>query len=300
MKYLFTFENFDSLNEERGSAQAVKTVVRDIIYFVKDNAWGRFSLPYHALTDAEAKKAADPDRKPKMKGGKFHYIPPRPIKTRLQMVGSSFVKEVPKDVEDESEYYYGMPDAGYEDEDDDNTELLSTHKYVFNDFPVKFSVDLTIQHNKKIKGFRINASAGSHYRLEKGDRVAYYDIQVEIQRNFQEDIKPHLYEMVGELNIDISHEMEHLLQEYYGEEFDRDEDATGFTYYTLPDELPAQVVGFKRLFDLKRVRDKSVKFEDIVRQWFIKQRYISKLRRNEEEEVIKNIVDEFKSKFDRL
>ena len=176
------------------------------------------------------------------------------------------------------------------------------YKENFKNFSLIFSKmkDLTIQHNKKIKGFRINASAGSHYRLEKGDRVAYNDIQVEIQRNFQEDIKPHLYEMVGELNIDIAHEMEHLLQEYYGEEFDRDEDATGFTYYTLPDELPAQVVGFKRLFDLKRVRDKSVKFEDIVRQWFIKQRYISKLRRNEEEEVIKNIVDEFKSKFDRL
>jgi hypothetical protein len=299
MKYLFTFENYDSLNEERGSDQAVKTVVRDILYFVKDNSYGRFSLPYHALKDAEAKKDADPNRKPKMKGGKFHYIPPRPIKTRLQMVDASFVKEVPKDIEDESEYYDDLPVAGYQDKDDEYTDILSTHKYTFNDFPVKFSVDLIIKHNKKVSGFRINASAGSHYRLEKGERVAYYDIEVEIQRNFQEDIKPYLYEMVGELNIDIAHEMEHLLQEYYGEEFDRDEDAIGLTYYTLPDELPAQVVGFKRLYDLKRVKDKSVKFEDIVREWFIKQRYISKLTRNDEESVIKNIVDEFNSKYRR-
>jgi hypothetical protein len=293
MKYLFSFENFDFLNEERGSPQGVRTVVRDIIYFVKENAYGRFSLPYHAMTDAEARKAADPDRKPKMKGGKE-------VKTRLQMVGSRFAKEVPKDIKEvEGDYYDDLPEAGYQDKGDDFTDILSTHKYTFNDFPVKFSVDLTIKHNKKLKGFRINASAGSHYRLEKGERVAYYDIQVEIQRNLQEHIKPYLYEMVGELNIDIAHEMEHLLQEYYGEEFDRDEDAIGFTYYTLPDELPAQVVGFKRLYDLKRVRDKSIKFEDIVREWFIKQRYISKLTRNDEERVVKNIVDEFDSKYRR-
>jgi hypothetical protein len=50
---------------------------------------------------------------------------------------------------------------------------------------------------------------------------------------------------------------------------------------------------------LKRIRDKSVKFEDIVRYWFIKQRYISKLKKNEEESIIKNIVDEFNSKYGR-
>ena len=299
MKYLFTFENFDSLNEERGSDQAVKTVVRDIIYFVKDDVYDRFSLPYHVLTDAEYKRSLDPDRKPKMKGGKFHYIPPRPIKTRLQMVDLSFIKEVPKDVQDEEDYYDDLPDAGYQDKDDDYADILSTHKYTFNDFPVKFSVDLTIKPNKRIKGYRINASAGSHYRLENGEKVPYYDIEVEIQRNPQENLKPLLYKMVGELNIAIAHEMEHLLQAHYGEEFEGDEDATGFTYYTLPVEVPAQLVGFKRLYDLRRNRNPEVKFEDIVRQWFIDQRYISKLTKGEEDNVIKNIVDEFNSKYSR-
>ena len=287
MKYLFTFENFEFINEERGSPQAVRTVVRDIIYFVKDNAYGRFSLPYHAMKDAEARKAADPERKPKKKGDKE-------VKTRLQMVGSRYAKEVPKDIQDEDDYYWDLPDAGYED--DEHTDTLSTHKYDFIDFPVKFSVDLKIKHNKKLKGFRINASAGSYFKLENGEQVPYYDIEVEIQRNFGEDIKPYLYEMVGELNIDVAHEMEHFLQDYYGEEFERDEDATGFDYYTLPDELPAQVVGFKRLYDLKRKKFPNIKFEDIVRQWFIKQRYISKLSQKEEEKVINNIVDEFNSK----
>lgn len=290
MKYLFTFENFEFINEERGSPQAIRTVVRDIIYFVKDNSYGRFSLPYHAMTDAEARKAVDPDRKPKIKGGKE-------VKTRLQMIGSRFTKEVPKDITDEDDYYWDLPEAGYED--DEHTDTLLTHKYDFIDFPVKFSVDLTIKHNKKIKGFRINASAGSHFKLEKGEKVPYYDIEVEIQRNFNEDIKPYLYEMVGELNIDVAHEMEHILQEYYGEEFDRDEDATGFNYYTLPDELPAQVVGFKRLYDLKRKKKPIAKFEDIVRNWFIKQRYISGLSQKEEDLLINNIVNEFNRKYSR-
>jgi hypothetical protein len=288
MKYLFTFENFEFINEEMGSPQAIRTVVRDIIYFVKDNAYGRFSLPYHAMTDAEARKKADPDRKPKIKGGKE-------VKTRLQMVGSRYAKEVPKDITDEDDYYWDLPDAGYED--DEHTDTLSTHKYHFIDFPVKFSVDLTIKHNKKIKGFRINASVGSHFKLENGEQVPYYDIEVDIQRNFGDDLNPHLFDMVGELNIDIAHEMEHLLQDYYGEEFEGDEDATGLDYYTLPVELPAQVTGFKRLYDLKRKKFPKIKFEDIVRQWFIKQRYISKLTKGEEEILIKNITNEFNSMY---
>lgn len=292
MKYLFTFENFDSLNEERGSPQAIRTVVRDIIYFIKDNAYGRFSLPYHAMTDAEARKAADPDRKPKIKGGKE-------VKTRLQMVGSRFTKEVPKDITDEDDYYWDLPDVGYEDDDDEYTDILSTHKYHFVDFPVKFSVDLTIKHNEEVKGFRVNASAGSHFRLEAGEQVPYYDIEVEIQRNFEEDIKPYLYEMVGELNVDIAHEMEHLLQDYYGEEFEGDSDVIGFDYYTLPVEVPAQVAGFKRLYDLKRKKNPNIKFEDIVREWFIKQRYISELNQKEEDLIINNIVNEFNRKYSR-
>lgn len=257
MKYLFDFSNFDRIDESRGSKLAVRTVVRDIVYILKNGFIGKLFLPLSS-----------------------------PSLLKFQ------VKEPPLGLTEEEleDFYHDLTS----DED-----AQKTFKYSFTDLPIKFSVELLIKRTNKTKDFIIDGSAGSWIEKEDKQEVKYYDIKVDITYN-KKNLEKNLFKIVGELNILISHEIEHLLQSYYEEEFlDSDPYSRGSKYYLQSVELPAQVSGFKRIFDLKKKKSPELKFEDVVKSWFEERRTISEMTEEEEEKVVKNIVGEYYKKYSR-
>ncbi len=187
------------ITEKRMSRQAIRDVVRDIIYKVKDKKPGDFYLP-----------------------------------------------------ENENEVYH------------------------FSNLPFDFSVELILKLDTDIEGYKTTA----FYSPE--DDVIEMIIIFNPNR-----ISKHYYNMVGEINELIAHELEHAYQEYYGE-FDRDYDdevEDPYKYYTQEHEIPAQLKGFKRL---AKLRNQPV--EVIAKKWFDEHKDIHGLTDAQIKKVLKKIL----------
>jgi len=162
-------------------------------------------------------------------------------------------------------------EGGFYLPEDVNDEL----EYTLTNKNVSFSVELTLRFNDIIGGFGVNG-AYSH-----GDDVI--EIVVEYNPN---TIKSQLYDLIGELNEVVTHEMVHLNQNYKGELHYPDLNDGPLEYYTRKHEIPAQHYGFKRLSKLR-----NLPFEDVVREWFRTHKKIHKLKPEEEEIVIDKILN---------
>lgn len=97
------------------------------------------------------------------------------------------------------------------------------------------------------------------------------------------------YDLIGELNEIIAHELRHLYQRDtglfdFGDE--EEEELPPFEYYSQPEEIDAQVYGFRRM---KKVTRRP--FEELVRNWFRTHKEIHQLNKKEQEEIIKMILD---------
>ena len=149
--------------------------------------------------------------------------------------------------------------------------------YTFTSFPVEFSVELYLSHNNKSDGFKINADYSSD------DEV----IEMIIVYN-PKTLESNLYNIIGELNEVISHELEHSLQNYRGElEYDDEsEELSPLEYYLQPHEISAQIKGFKRLSKLRKQP-----IEHVVRQWFESHKDIHSLTPEEEKIVINRLLN---------
>lgn len=149
--------------------------------------------------------------------------------------------------------------------------------YSYSNLPFTFSVELTLKLDKKINGYKTTG----YYSPE--------DDVIEMIIIFNPNgIEKHLYELVGEVNEIIAHEIEHAFQEVYGE-FDRDYDddvEDPYEYYTQEHEIPAQYKGFKRLSKLRK--------EPLLmtaKQWFKTHKDIHGLSDDEVEKVIEKIMN---------
>ena len=151
--------------------------------------------------------------------------------------------------------------------------------YSFSNFPVSFSVELEIVQDMNLNSFKINAD----YSPE--DEV----IGVLIVYN-PNTLNTNLYDIVGELNEVMAHELEHSLQNYRGElEYSDESDGEELTpleYYLQPHEIFAQIKGFKRLSKLRR---KPI--EDVIRQWFDTHKDVHELSKDDEETVINKLIN---------
>ena len=155
--------------------------------------------------------------------------------------------------------------------------------YSFNNYPIQFSVELFIVFNPNTLRFMTNGS----YSLE--DDV----VQVKIIVN-PNKLEGQLYEIIEELNNLIAHELEHGLQEYHGE-FNlskKRKEKKGKKYYMSPEELGAQIQGFRRVSKLQQTP-----FEDVVRKWFKDNREIHNMNQKDEEKVIQTILDYHEEKY---
>ena len=180
----------------------------------------------------------------------------------------SFIRQIVKDIitifkkESEGEYY--LPEEIREDE----------IEYKF--FNITISIELIIEQNKNIDGYMVNAD------FFRDDDI----IVIKIVYN-PENKNQLLYDLIGELNELVSHELRHLHQrdtEMFN--LDVDDRRTPFEYYSSPEEIDAQVEGFKRM---KKITKRP--FEELVRNWFRTHEDIHNLSNQEQQQVIKMILD---------
>jgi hypothetical protein len=150
--------------------------------------------------------------------------------------------------------------------EDINGEMV----YSFTNSDISYSVELTLI-KKDIDGFNVEG----YYSSE--DDV----IEIGVEYNPQ-NITKNLYDLVGELNEVLAHEMEHVSQHYSGEfELGQESPTDPFEYYTQPHEINAQKRGFYRISKLKRVP-----YEKVVRKWFDTHKSIHKLNQEEMDRLI--------------
>ena len=177
----------------------------------------------------------------------------------------TIVKDILKTVKEKKEGSVYLPE-------DVNGEL----EYSFINTEQTYSVELTLKLNDIIGGYRVDGF------YSPDDNT----IEIGIEYN-PNTITKQLYELAGELNEVLAHEMEHANQEYHGE-FERVENppTTSLEYYTQEHEIPAQHQGFKRLAKLRKVP-----MEVVVNDWFDTHKDIHGLTPEEEQQVITQILN---------
>lgn len=163
--------------------------------------------------------------------------------------------------EDEGEFY--LPNDLRGDE----------FEYSFPKFNLE--VEVSIQPSEDVEDFLLNAE---YYREEE-------IISIVIVYN-PKDKKTILYNLIGELNELVAHELRHIYQKTYGtHDINVDEPEDPYEYYTQPHEIDAQVAGFKRMSQITRKP-----FEELVRNWFEKNKDTHRLDNTEKEKVIQLIL----------
>ena len=177
------------------------------------------------------------------------------------------IREVVRDIiqifknEEEGEFY--LP------------EEVNDEESYYNFKRFNLGVELIIQQSDDVDDFLLNAEL---YR-EEGI------IAILIVYN-PENKNRILYDLVGELNELVGHELRHIYQQKYNTfDIDVEEPEEPFEYYTQPHEIDAQIAGFKRMSQITKKP-----FEEVVRNWFEKNKDIHRLGDNQKEEVIKMIL----------
>ena len=171
-----------------------------------------------------------------------------------------------------------------------------------------------------IKLYKMSDDSGEYYLPEEinGDVVYYfpgldYNLSIELDFVVTEDIKSYLvnavywreddvisikviynpkvknkitYDLIGELNEVIAHEIRHVDQKHRGLfDINDKEEIDSYKYYTQPEEIDAQYFGFKRL---SKITKKP--FDFIVKNWFETHKDIHLLNDNEASRVIDKIL----------
>ena len=178
----------------------------------------------------------------------------------------TIVKDIVKVLKNEGDGEYVLPE-------DVNHEMT----YNFINGPKNITVELEIRPNEEVKSFLVN-----------GNYVKHEDtVEVLIVYNPNGDIKKMMYDIVGELNDLIAHELEHYNQYTTGEyDFEDDEESEeSLHYYTKPYEIKAQVKGFKRLAKVRRMP-----LESVIRNWFDTHQDIHTLNQRDQETVIGTLL----------
>lgn len=148
--------------------------------------------------------------------------------------------------------------------------------YEINKFPINVSVELTLKKTNKIETFMVNG----YYSIE--------DDVVEILILFNsKNLKQNLYNIIGELNEVITHELQHSIQSYNGDIDDLvdNSELPPLEYYLLPEEIDAQSKGFKRL---SKLRKKPI--ELVMDEWFKNNYNIHNLNEEQQKMVMDAIL----------
>ena len=164
--------------------------------------------------------------------------------------------------EDEGEFY--LPEY-FEDRD----EMV----YDIKKFNIPIIIELSLNYGDTLE------VDGEYYRDEDVIRIyVTYD---------PENKKEILYDLIGELNELLAHELTHIDQKYSNTyELGIEEPENPLEYYTQAHELDAQVNGFRRLSKLTKRP-----FELVVRRWFDTHKNLHRLSGDEVNIVIDKILN---------
>jgi len=174
----------------------------------------------------------------------------------------TIVKDIIKLVKNNEEGEFNLPEFDSE--------------YQFINLPVKLRVDLYLVHNYEILNY---------------ETEAFYDIDndvIEIGVEYNpESLNKQLYNLIGELNEIVAHEIAHSIQNSRGE-LPKTEmsNKSNLEYYLQPHEISAQLKGFRRLSKLR-----NIPIEQIIIDWFETHQDIHDLNEKDKEIIIKKLIN---------
>ena len=94
------------------------------------------------------------------------------------------------------------------------------------------------------------------------------------------------YDLIGELNEIVAHEIRHVDQQNKGMfDLNKKDETDPYKYYLQPHEMDAQIFGFNRLSKLTRKP-----FEEIVRNWYKTHKDLHRLTDSQSEKVINKLI----------
>ena len=153
-------------------------------------------------------------------------------------------------------------------------------EYEFTNLPFKYGVELTLEIDDEMDGYKMNGE----YSYDYDDTISVIEL---IVRYNPKTLRKNFYNIIGELNDIVAHELEHAFQ-YNRDGYVRQErPIESFKYYTQPHEIGAQRIGFRRVAKLRKLP-----FNDVVRDWFEDHKEIHGLTDDEMEKVIQIIINE--------
>jgi hypothetical protein len=125
--------------------------------------------------------------------------------------------------------------------------------YSFPGFSEDLVVEFRISVNESIDNFIVDAN---YYNEED-------IIEVNVEYN-PKNKREMMYDLIGELNEIVAHEIRHVDQQNKGlYDLDVEGEEDPFKYYTQPHEIDAQIFGFNRLSRLTKRP-----FDEVVRNWY--------------------------------
>jgi hypothetical protein len=169
----------------------------------------------------------------------------------------------------------------YKEEDDGEFYLpnyIDDEKdfYEFNNFGSEFIVELVLQPNENVESFKVD---GNFY---KDDDI----IELILEYNPSNKTKI-TYDLIGELNEVIAHEIRHIDQRDKGTyDLSGPEEKDPYKYYTQPHEIDAQVFGFKRLSKITKTP-----FDVVVKRWFNTHKDVHRLDDKQAIDVMSKILN---------
>ena len=152
----------------------------------------------------------------------------------------------------------------------------SGEEYDFTNLPFRYSVELIIQIDENMDGYQMN-----------GDYSSDDDVVEVIIRFNPKTLRRNFYNIIGQLNDIVAHELEHGFQYNRDGRIHEDEPDESFEYYTQPHEITAQRAGFRRVAKLRKLP-----YKDVVRDWFEDHKDVHGLTDDEMEEVIRIILND--------
>jgi len=148
-------------------------------------------------------------------------------------------------------------------------------EYSFTNLPFKYGVDLTLEIDNESDGYQMN-----------GDYSSDDDVIEIIIRYNPKTLRRNFYNIIGQLNDIVAHELEHGFQYNRDGRIHQDAPTESFEYYTQPHEITAQRAGFRRVAKLRKLP-----FNDVVRDWFEYHKDVHGLTNDEMVKVIEIIIN---------
>jgi hypothetical protein len=185
---------------------------------------------------------------------------------RKREVTRTIVRDIVQVFKDEDEGEYYLPNYVNDEHD----------FYNFAGLDMDLAIELVITPKEDIPNFKVDAN---YFR---DDDI----IQIEIEYNTKNK-KKLLYDLVGELNEVIAHEIKHVNQNITGShDLNVPEPSDPYEYYTQEHELDAQKAGFRRLAKLTKTP-----MDVVVKRWFKTHKDIHGLTEKESMDVISKILN---------